>query len=183
MRLARDDDVHEDPLTGQRFRTLRSGAATSGELLRTELWIEPGGRIPAHIHPHQEERFEVLHGKVRFRIAGKAHLANDGDVVIVPAGTRQSATNDSDHEAHLIIEVRPALELQQALETLAALARSGKFTRHFLPKTPAALLKLGVVANRYHQTVYVASPPLAVQRVLFKALAALGHRLGYHLDH
>jgi quercetin dioxygenase-like cupin family protein len=177
-----DRTVHADPLTGQRFRALKTGDETGGQPLQTELWLASGGYIPAHVHPQQNERFELLSGQLRFTIGDQERVADVGDVIVVPAGTPQRASNESAEEAHLLIEVRPALDLQQALETLAALARSGRFTRRFIPRTPAALLQLSVVADGYRDTVCVTSPPLAAQRLLLPPLAALGRRLGYRKD-
>src|SRR2546428_169637 len=51
--------VH-DPVRRQRLRFSREG-----EILHAEVWADPGGDVPAHYHPSQEERFEVLAGQGR----------------------------------------------------------------------------------------------------------------------
>jgi len=41
-----------------------------GEDLYVETWLEPGGGLPEHLHPRQEERWAVVEGRVSFRLAG-----------------------------------------------------------------------------------------------------------------
>src|SRR5919197_775420 len=112
----------EDPVRRQRYRFSRDG-----DVLRVGVWAAPGGDVPAHVHPAQEERFEVLSGQVRFRVGGRKRSAGAGDRVVAPAGVRHSFKNVGKSEARLRIEVVPALGLQGFLEEAAALARAGKY--------------------------------------------------------
>jgi len=52
----------EDPITGQRWVFLRTGDDTGGELLEAELYVSPGGYVPSHFHPKQEEPFTCVVG-------------------------------------------------------------------------------------------------------------------------
>ena len=76
-------------------------------------------------------------------------------------------------EAHLLVEVEPALELQGFLEEAAALARAGRYTRHGLPRRPGAIVELADLMVRYADTTVMAFPPLAVQRLTMWPLARL----------
>src|SRR3954468_1752186 len=50
----------ENPVSGERITFIRTAADTDGELLEIELELSPDGAVPgAHVHPEQEERFEV----------------------------------------------------------------------------------------------------------------------------
>ena len=55
-----------------------------------DTWIEPGGALPPHLHPVQEEVWTVVVGKVRFRLgSGERVIApEDGTYIIV---ARESA--------------------------------------------------------------------------------------------
>jgi len=47
---------------------------TAGELFQLDLYVQPGGFVAAeHIHPKQEERFEVLAGTLRLRGLASAY--------------------------------------------------------------------------------------------------------------
>jgi quercetin dioxygenase-like cupin family protein len=158
--------------TGERvvFQTL--GRESGGELLRVDLFLAPGGAPRArHVHPFQEERFEILEGTVRFRLGSRTRVATAGDVVVVPPGTPHLPRNIGDGEAHLIAEVRPALNLETFLENAFALlsARGHRMT-------PPMILELSELLSHYSREVR-ATPALLY--VLTLAAAPIGKSLGY----
>jgi quercetin dioxygenase-like cupin family protein len=117
----------ENPLTGERITAVRTAADTGGDLLVLEAtWTREGIRTPEHVHPEMEERFEVLSGEARFRIAGEERSARPGDVVTVPPGTPHVAWNPGDSETRLRLEFRPALRWEDFVERLFALAREDR---------------------------------------------------------
>ncbi len=69
--MAKAGDVIENPITGERITFLKTTGETGGELLRFEYILRPGFTIPEHVHPHQEERHEVLSGTLRGRVGGQ----------------------------------------------------------------------------------------------------------------
>jgi mannose-6-phosphate isomerase-like protein (cupin superfamily) len=77
----------EKPVTGERFTFTHTAASTDGELLEFDFALRPGGAVPIpHVHPIQRERFEVLSGRMRFRIGLRTRVASPGDVVELPQG-------------------------------------------------------------------------------------------------
>ena len=74
---------------GFRLRLSRPGRRAGGELLEMEASYPAGGQLPPeHLHPKQDERFEVLDGAVRAIIGG------DG-----ATGTRRARSSRS-RQAH-----------------------------------------------------------------------------------
>jgi quercetin dioxygenase-like cupin family protein len=152
--------VH-DPNRRQRYAFTREG-----ENLIVEIRAQPGGDVPPHLHPSLEEHWTVLEGRVRFKVDGRKVEAGPGDELTAPPGSRHSFKNVGDGEAHMRVEVRPAMELQEFLEEAAELARAGKYTRRGVPRGPGAALELAEFADRYRDTTVVLSPPPFVQRPL-----------------
>ncbi len=69
----------ENPVTGERFTFRETAATTNGELLAFDFALRPGGMVPfPHVHPVQEERFEVVAGRVRFREGWRTFVAGPG---------------------------------------------------------------------------------------------------------
>ena len=67
--MAYSGQIIENPVSGERITFLRTARDTGGERLEFELELTPDGHVPgAHVHPEQEERFEVLEGVMRFRL-------------------------------------------------------------------------------------------------------------------
>jgi len=169
-------DSIENPVTGERLVFRKTSHETSGEAVVIETFVQPNGFVAAaHVHPSQEERFEVLRGSVGFKIGGKKLVAGPGQRLTVPAGTPHKFWNAGDDEAHFVCEVRPALQFESLIETMFALATDGKTNRKGMPNP----LRLAVIANAHFDTVQLPFPPAFMQKAGLALGAALGRLLGY----
>ena len=173
--IAKAGDTIESPLSGARIVFLKKSRDTNGELLQLDDVMKGGGRVPIeHVHPYMEERFEILSGTARLSMRGQERDVGAGETVVVPAGTPHVWGNPSEEELHVIVELRPALKMEEWFETVFGLQRDGKADpKNGLPN----LLQLALIAREYE--FYLARPPLFVQRVLFGLLAPIGKLLGY----
>jgi len=61
---------HEFRFFGDRFRILESARETDAGSLQGEYFALQGGNVPEHIHPSQEEGFEVVSGTLGVRVGG-----------------------------------------------------------------------------------------------------------------
>ncbi len=173
--------VIEDPALRQKL-SFWTDVEGGSEVLHVEMWVDPGGGVPPHIHPAMEERFEVLGGRPSFLAGRKWQEAGAGETVVVPAGTRHAYRNKGDEVAHVICHARPPSSLQGFLEDAAALGRAGKLTRQGLPKSFGALLQAAVMIEAYSDMVvllFPPAPPPIIQRIVMPPLARLGERRGY----
>jgi quercetin dioxygenase-like cupin family protein len=179
--MAKAGDELVNPVTGLRTVFRKTAQETSGELLKVDWIGEPGWTTgPDHAHPRQEERFEVLSGRLGLRADGIERVHGVGDVIVVPAGSPHAAWNAGDDEVHVVVDFRPALRTETAFETLAGLARDGKTNGAGAPKNP---LLLALVLHQYEEEIYFVRPPLAVQRVILGALARVARLLGYRAEY
>jgi quercetin dioxygenase-like cupin family protein len=166
--------ILDNPLSGERFIFTETAGETGGELLAFELEVPAGGRVPgAHVHPSQEERFEVVSGTMRFRKGLRSVTAEAGDSLVVPAGTSHRFANAGDEPARIRVEVRPALEMERLFETVAGLARDGRTFAGGMPKP----LELALFMRRFEDEVQAPIAPGLV-RVVMSPLAWLGRRRG-----
>jgi quercetin dioxygenase-like cupin family protein len=123
-------DVIENEVTGELLVFRQTSQETNGELVVVEAFVKPTGFVAsAHLHPYQEERFEVLSGEVGFKLDRSRLIAGPGQRVTVPAGTPHKFWNAGDDEAHFVCEVRPALQFERLIETMFSLAADGKTNR------------------------------------------------------
>jgi quercetin dioxygenase-like cupin family protein len=169
----------EDPVFRCRYRFSRTRDEDGGEVQHVEMWVDPGGGVSPHIHPSMEERFNVVAGRPEFLAGRRWQVAEAGETVVVPPGTRHAFRNRGDDVAHVRCEARPPSTLQAFLEDVAGLSRAGKLTRVGLP-SPSGLLEAVVLAHHYRDMVVLLfpSPPRPVQRLLFPPLARLAERRG-----
>ena len=146
-----------------------------------EMWVDPGGGVPPHIHPAMEERFEVLAGRPSFLAGKRWMMAGPGETVVVPAGTRHAFRNNGDEVAHVVCHARPPSTLQEFLEDAAALGRTGKLTSQGLPKSWSALLQAAVMIQAYRDMavlLFPPAPPPVVQRAGVPGARAAGGAAG-----
>jgi quercetin dioxygenase-like cupin family protein len=158
----------ENPVTGERFTFTHTATSTGGELLAFDFALRPGGAVPIpHVHPVQTERFEVVAGRMRFRVGLRTRIATPGDVIEVAPGVMHSFANAGDEEARLRVEVRPALAMEEMFAEVVALARGGRMTRRGLPRNPLVLASL---ARRYDREAHAPLLSVGVQRALLAPL-------------
>jgi quercetin dioxygenase-like cupin family protein len=158
----------ENPVTGERFTFTETAATTNGELLAFDFALRPGGAVPIpHVHPIQTERFEVVAGRMRFRVGLRTVIAEPGDVIEVAPGVAHSFANAGDDEARLRVDVRPALAMEEMFAEVVAMAKAGRMTRRGLPRNPLAL---AVLARKYDQEAHAPLMSVGVQRALLAPL-------------
>ena len=158
----------ENPVTGERFTFVHTAASTGGELLAFELGLEPGGAVPIpHVHPIQTERFEVVAGRMRFRVGFRHVIAEAGDVVEVAPGVMHGFANAGDEDARVLVEVRPALAMEEMFAEVVELAKAGRMTRRGLPRN---LFDLAALARRYDQEAHAPFIGVGLQRLLLAPL-------------
>jgi quercetin dioxygenase-like cupin family protein len=174
--MARPGDELLHPKTGERVVWRQVARDTNGELLAGEMIAGPGAApAAAHVHPRQEERFAVVRGHIRLVVDGEERLLGEGDRASVRPGQSHTWSNVGDDEAHLLVEIAPALRSEMFFETFFGLARDGKTNRKGLPN----LVSMAVLMREYDEEIRLARPSPAIQRALFAPLAALGRRMGY----
>jgi quercetin dioxygenase-like cupin family protein len=167
----------ENPASGERITFRQTAAETNGELVAVDLELPQDARVPGglHVHPLQEERFEVVKGTMRFRLRRERIIAGPGTVVVVPPGIPHDFANADDEDALVRVEIRPALKMEQLFETAVALAEAGRTMRKGIPKP----LDLALFTREFEHEVQAAFPPLWMQRLALAPLAWLAKRRGY----
>src|SRR3954451_21626230 len=163
-----------NPISGETITFRRTAADTSGEYLEIDLELTADGHVPgAHVHPEQEERFEVLEGRMKFRMGMKTIVAETGDVVTVPKGKVHKFKNAGDGIARARVTGTPALKMEELFETTVALAEEGRNPHAGIPKP----LHLALFIREYGREVRAPFPPVPVVRATTAPLAAMARRL------
>ncbi len=163
-------------VTGETLVFRTTAAETGGASVVVEAFVEPEGAVAAaHVHPAQEERFEILAGEVEFKLGKNTIVAKPGDRILVPAGTPHTFRNVGAETAHFVCEVSPALGFEQLLETMFSLAADGKVNKKGMPNP----LRLAVIARHHFGDVRLPFPPAWLQRLGLAMGAPLGRLLGF----
>ena len=178
--MAKAGEEIYNPVQQDRIIWRRTAQDTNGDLLSVDLFVSPRGGNPLHVHPLQEEHFKVVSGTLGVQVNDEQRWLTEGEEVTVPPGIPHRWWNDSDgEEAHVQAELRPALNSEIFFETLYGLAGDGKTGENGAPN----LLQQAVMFTGINEgEIYLASPPVPVQKAVLATLAPVGRLLGYK-DH
>jgi quercetin dioxygenase-like cupin family protein len=113
--------------------------SVDADRLVVEATYAPGGeQPPAHRHPNQDERFEVLAGELRVELNGEVHIYGEGEAFDVPRGAVHRMANEGSVPTQVLWATTPAgrtLEWFRALEATQRRTEGRKLARlvAFLP--------------------------------------------------
>ncbi len=143
-----------------------------GENMVVECWIEPGGGLPEHLHPIQEERWSVVDGEIRFGLGDTKRVIRpeDGEMIVRP-GTKHSLASVTDEDAHLRCLVLPAGHLQDFLEDSARAANEGLFMRGGIPRNLRGARWAASFLKKHQEETVMTFPPRFMQRAMIALLA------------
>lgn len=174
--MASKGDIIENPLSGERIIFEQTGAETDGQYLAGKIYLAPRGvGPPEHIHPRIEEQFRVVSGTLTARLAGKQQTFTSGQELVVPPGVAHRWWNETDEEVVIEYRVSPALPLDTFLENVFAMVQMGYSDARGLPGP----LRMSLVLPRFWDVLYLASPPLPIQKTTMAILGVVARILRY----
>ena len=178
--MLREGDKITNPRNGQVMIVLKTGAETNGQLLQIECFSpQTLEREPEHIHPFQENSFEIISGSCVFDIDGKEQIVGPGESINIPANIPHHFWNAGDEVAHYMQQFKPALEIDRFFETFFALARDGKLNKNGIPN----FFHTSVIGLAYKDEIRITKPPWVLQYIIYNILAPFGKLMGYKADY
>jgi quercetin dioxygenase-like cupin family protein len=138
-----------------------------GDNLVVDTWLEPGGGLPTHMHPRQEEYWSVVEGSVRIQLGSVKRVIGpeDGELLVAP-NTKHGLTASQDTVAHLRCRVIPARGLQDFLEDSAWAAREGLFMKGGVPRNLRGARWAAGFLARHRDDVVMSFPPAFAQSAM-----------------
>ena len=131
-----------------------------------------GSPPPPHLHPAQDEHFEVLAGELHARVDGEELVLSTGENLDIPRRTKHQMWNPSGSEARARWQTRPAGRTEQWFRAVDRLIRENG------DRMPGPLA-FGVLMTEYRDVFRLAAGPEPLMGPLVGALGALGRLCGY----
>jgi Cupin domain len=119
--------------------------------------------------------FTTLEGELTVERDGLTSILREGETAVVEPGVWHDWWNASDRDARVRVEITPGERFAHMIETLYGLARLGHTNAKGMPHP----LQLALFAREFSDVIVFRSPPPAVQRAIFGALAPLARWRGY----
>jgi quercetin dioxygenase-like cupin family protein len=172
--MARTGQVIVNPVMGARIEFRTTAEDSDGSLLEFDFFLAPDGVVATdHLHPHQQERFEVIAGVMRGRVDGREQTLGPGGASVVEPGVEHGWRNAGREEAHLRVRFEPALRTEDLFETVFALGAAGRTDERGVPRFPLRLAMLAAFPDE----VIPAGMPRLVHRIVVRVLGRAGRRL------
>ena len=169
-------EVWENPVTRERATILERPWDNPAGRGTAELTALVGARVMGeHLHPALVEQFTVLEGELTVMRNGQTSILRRGETAVIEPGVWHDWWNAGDCDAHVRVEVTPGERFVHMIETFFGLARLGHTDGKGMPNP----LQLALSAREFSDVVVFRSPPAAVQRAIFGALAPIARWRGY----
>ena len=129
---------------------------------------------PTHIHPRQQETYEVLEGEAEFLLDGKKRIVKQGETIEIPLGTPHTFVNTSDNWLRMRDTHQPALTFEEMMRELHGLIHSRK-VRGF--GDLRSLVYLSMLWVKHQELQRSTQPPFFVMQ----CMNVVGKLIGYKL--
>ena len=158
--------------TGEILRMRRVRDSAGQNILELDGSLPPGADgPPPHIHFHEDEVGQVKAGTLAARVGGKTIHVPAGGTAILPKGVVHHWWNGGDELLEFSGKVKPGVDLDRYLQAIFAVVNAGERGR------PSPFY-MAHVAWRHRRSQALASPPAAIQRVVFPLVIFIGHLFG-----
>jgi mannose-6-phosphate isomerase-like protein (cupin superfamily) len=173
--VARKGTSIYNPVTTEHLTFLTTTEETDGEYLEFECRVGTNGiPLPPHVHDTQEERFEILSGKLGVMLGGEIYELRPGEKAVLPVGVKHQWWNAGETEVAFRVVAAPARNLEAVLEANAGMAIEGKLNKKSaMPKNPFHMVNLGRLGETYLPVV-----PIALQKMMLAMGSVVGRAFG-----
>ncbi len=162
----------ENRLTGEVLRMHRRRDAEGRIVLFLDGTLPPkADGPPLHVHFREVEEGIVKAGTLGAEVGGEKIVVATGDSVVLPAGVPHRWWNAGDDLLEFSGHVAPAVDLDRYLQGIFAVLNASTNGR-------PPLFYLAHVLWRHRNTQQLATPPAAVQAILFPIVLFIGRLLG-----
>jgi quercetin dioxygenase-like cupin family protein len=173
---AKVGEVWENPVTGERAVILERRWDNPASRATGELTALVGARVMGeHRHPALVEQFTVLEGELTVKRNEHTSILREGETAVIEPGVWHDWWNASERDARVRVEITPGERFVHMIETFYGLARLGHTDRKGMPNPR----QLALSALEFSDIIVFRSPPLAVRRAIFGALAPIGRWRDY----
>ena len=174
--LIKAGEIWENPVNRERLTILERPWDNPEGRATFEMTALVGARVVGeHRHPAIVERFTVIEGDLTVKRNGQTGILRQGETAVAEAGVWHDWWNAGERDARVHVEITPGERFLHMIETFFSLARLGHTDAKGMPR----LLQLVPIAHEFSDVVEFRSPPAAVQRIVFGALAPIARWRGY----
>jgi mannose-6-phosphate isomerase-like protein (cupin superfamily) len=145
------------------------------ESITVEEELLPGALTAKHVHPNQDDSYQVLAGTLNVFLNGRWASVQQGESIRIPKGTVHAIRNSTSMPVRVLNTYDPGLRFQESQELMELLIRGGKLTGMSGLKNG---IYLSLHSMKFRNEFVAVSPP----DWLLRMIAKLGRILGFKLS-
>jgi mannose-6-phosphate isomerase-like protein (cupin superfamily) len=158
--------------TGEILRLSRVRDAQGQIVLKLDGSLPPGtSGPPLHVHFHEREEGTVRAGTLGAQVGKEKIVVRTGGTAAFAAGSLHKWWNAGDDVLEFSGYAIPAVDLDRFLQGLFAVLNAS-------PNGRPSIFYLAHVLWRHRKTQLIATPPQAIQRIVFPVILLIGRVLG-----
>ena len=158
--------------TGEMLRLRRVRDASGQIILNIDGSLPPrASGPPPHVHFHQREEGSVTKGTLGAQVGKEKFVVPTGGTAVFAAGIVHSWWNAGDDLLEFSGQAIPAVDLDRYLQAVFAVLDAS-------PNGRPSIFYLAHVVWRHRDTQSLATPPRAIQRIVFPLILFIGRILG-----
>lgn len=167
------DTLDFEPILKTKAIVLQSAVDKSRDPVIMIAELGPGeSGPPLHLHPNQQETYEVIEGEAEFVLGEKMLLVKQGEKVVIPANTPHTFKNITNNWLRMRDTHEPALTFEQMMRELHGLVHTGKIKGF---GDLRSLIYLSMLWVKHQELQRSVQPPFFVMRLM----AMIGKMMGY----
>jgi len=160
--------------SGDSMELLETSAMTNGRQVKARfVFAATGVHVATHLHPDQDETYEVISGNLTYFLDGTKHVASAGSTVRLPHGVPHKHFSEGPGDTIVIQTMTPAGDFDYVVETLFGLGSEDR-----LRGLNYALQGM-VMIRRMKSPVVLAGVPQWLQRGVAWVFTPIAELFGY----
>lgn len=174
--MAYRNKVIRNPKTGQEITFLHTAKDTKGQFLGMIATFQPQSQPEQRYYlPKQTLDLDVLSGELTVLLDGQARQLKAGEKLFIEANQPHALWNRSTQLTTINCRVRPALNTEYLLETVAALAGVEMISHKPIPR----MLQTALTANCFSNVFRLTRWPFVCQKLVFTLLTPVAYLAGF----
>jgi hypothetical protein len=174
--MAYRNKVIRNPKTGHEITFLHTAKDTAGQFLGMIATFQPQPQPELLYYlPQQTLEMDVLSGELTVLLNGQYRQLKAGEKLFIEANQPHVLWNRSTTPATINCRLRPALNTEHLLETIAALAGVKTISRQPISR----MLQAALTANCFSNVVRLTRWPFVCQKLVFTLLTPVAYLAGF----
>jgi quercetin dioxygenase-like cupin family protein len=159
---------------GDSIELLETSAMNGGARVRARITFKAGAPLPrSHVHPVQDETYEVLSGRLAYRLNEDKRIAEAGETVTLPRGVSHQHYAEGPGDAVTVVTMTPGLDFDYLVENFFGLNSETSYANG------PSKIQVIIWMSKLKAGIFLPGVPIGVQTAIARLVTPVAYRFGY----